>query len=149
MTAGSVLNGYVRLLPPTGPVRPDSYDFSFQSYFDGIGASGFFLANPKQVPETQMPLSAKIGSAIENAREAIAGHIRESIGGPEGEIAAALIVGVRAGIPEPINEAMRKHRHLSHHLDFGAAHGAGRRHSHGDDARRFRARFRISPRAGP
>jgi competence protein ComEC len=45
---------------------------------------------------------------IENAREAIAGHIRGSVGGAEGEIAAALIVGVRAGIPDAINEAMRK-----------------------------------------
>ena len=55
-----------------------------------------------------MPLSARISSAIENAREAIADHIRGSVGGAEGEIAAALIVGVRAGIPEEINEAMRR-----------------------------------------
>ncbi|TIP53566.1 MAG: ComEC family DNA internalization-related competence protein, partial [Mesorhizobium sp.] len=45
---------------------------------------------------------------IENAREGIADHIRSSIGGSEGEIAAALIVGVRAGIPEAINESMRR-----------------------------------------
>ncbi|MHA6642262.1 ComEC/Rec2 family competence protein [Mesorhizobium sp. A623] len=108
VTAGSVLNGYVRLLPPTGPVRPDSYDYSFQSYFDGIGASGFFLSNPKRVASASMPVSARVASAIENAREAIAGRIRQSVGGPEGEIAAALIVGVRAGIPDAINEAMRK-----------------------------------------
>jgi competence protein ComEC len=106
--AGSTVSGYVRLMPPTGPVRPDSYDYSFQSYFDRIGASGFFLSNPKRIPATEMPFSARVFSAIENAREAIAGHIRESVGGPEGEIAAALIVGVRAGIPDAINEAMRK-----------------------------------------
>jgi competence protein ComEC len=108
VTAGSVLNGYVRLLPPTGPVRPDSYDYSFQSYFDGIGASGFFLSNPKRIASGSMPVSARVASVIENAREAIAGRIRQSVGGPEGEIAAALIVGVRAGIPNAINEAMRK-----------------------------------------
>jgi competence protein ComEC len=106
--AGSVLVGFARLLPPTGPVRPDSYDFSFQSYFDGIGGSGFFLTNPKLAALQPIPLSARINAAIENAREAIAGHIRDSIGGAEGEIAAALIVGVRAGIPDAINEAMRK-----------------------------------------
>ncbi|MGB3538080.1 MAG: ComEC/Rec2 family competence protein [Mesorhizobium sp.] len=108
VVAGSIVNGYVRLLPPTGPVRPGSYDFSFQSYFDGIGASGFFLSNPQVMQGSPMPVSARISSAIENAREAIAGHIRESVGGAEGEIAAALIVGVRAGIPDAINEAMRK-----------------------------------------
>jgi len=46
------------------------------------------------------PLTARLSSAIENARENIADHIRGKIGGAEGEIAAALIVGVRAGIPE-------------------------------------------------
>ena len=100
--------GYARLLPPTGPVRPDSYDFSFDSYFAGIGASGFFLGNPKIVASEDAPLAARLSSAIENARETIADHIRASIGGAEGEIAAALIVGVRAGIPEEINEAMRR-----------------------------------------
>ncbi|AZO54645.1 MULTISPECIES: ComEC/Rec2 family competence protein [unclassified Mesorhizobium] len=110
MTAGSLITGYAKLLPPTGPVRPDSYDFSFDSYFAGIGGSGFFLGNPTVVAtdDGEMPLSARLFSGIENAREAIADHIRGSIGGAEGEIAAALIVGVRAGIPDEINEAMRR-----------------------------------------
>ncbi|MER8502739.1 MULTISPECIES: ComEC/Rec2 family competence protein [unclassified Mesorhizobium] len=108
LAAGSEIAGYVRLLPPTGPVRPDSYDFSFDSYFAGIGGSGFFLGNPKVVASGSMPLAARLSSAIEDARESIADHIRSRIGGAEGEIAAALIVGVRAGIPEEINEAMRR-----------------------------------------
>ncbi|TPI15217.1 ComEC family competence protein [Mesorhizobium sp. B4-1-3] len=108
MTAGSMLTGYAKLLPPTGPVRPDSYDFSFDSYFSGIGGSGFFLGDPKLVAPVDAPFGARFASAIENAREGIADHIRSSIGGPEGEIAAALIVGVRAGIPEAINESMRR-----------------------------------------
>lgn len=110
MTAGSLVTGYAKLLPPTGPVRPDSYDFSFDSYFAGIGGSGFFLGNPKLVSaaDDEMPLSARLFSGIENAREAIADHIRATVGGAEGEIAAALIVGVRAGIPDEINEAMRR-----------------------------------------
>ncbi|PBB87015.1 MULTISPECIES: ComEC/Rec2 family competence protein [unclassified Mesorhizobium] len=108
LTAGSLVTGYARLLSPTGPVRPDSYDFSFDSYFSGIGASGFFLGDPKVVTATEAPFGARTASAIENARETIADHIRSTVGGPEGEIAAALIVGVRAGIPEDINEAMRR-----------------------------------------
>ncbi|ANT51811.1 ComEC/Rec2 family competence protein [Mesorhizobium amorphae] len=113
MTAGSLITGYARLLPPTGPVRPDSYDFSFDSYFSGIGASGFFLGNPKTVASKSgagedAPSRTRLVSAIENARENIADHIRGQIGGAEGEIAAALMVGVRAGIPDEINEAMRR-----------------------------------------
>ncbi|UCI05615.1 ComEC/Rec2 family competence protein [Mesorhizobium sp. B1-1-8] len=109
MKAGSVLTGYAKLLPPTGPVRPDSYDFSFDSYFTGIGASGFFMGDPKLIAATvDSPFGSSVGLAIENARENIADHIRSTIGGSEGEIAAALIVGVRAGIPEEINESMRR-----------------------------------------
>ncbi|MBN9245443.1 MAG: ComEC/Rec2 family competence protein [Mesorhizobium sp.] len=108
LTAGATVSGFARLLPPTGPVRPDSYDFSFGSYFDGIGASGFFLTNPTLETATPAPLAQRLSAAVERARDAIADRIRAAIGGPEGEIAAALIVGVRAGIPETINEAMRK-----------------------------------------
>ncbi|BCG94545.1 ComEC/Rec2 family competence protein [Mesorhizobium sp. 131-2-1] len=108
MIAGVLISGYARLLPPTGPVRPDSYDFSFDSYFSGIGASGFFLGNPKTIASEDAPLSARLAFAVEKARESIADHIRGQVGGPEGEIAAALIVGVRAGIPDEINEAMRR-----------------------------------------
>lgn len=105
---GSDVTGLVRLLPPAGPIRPGSYDTSFASYFSGIGASGFFLSGPEPSAPTVAPPGARIGAAIERARQLIAERIRHSIGGPEGEIAAALIVGVRAGIPEEINEAMRK-----------------------------------------
>jgi ComEC/Rec2-related protein len=109
LAVGSEIEGAVRLMPPSGPVRPDSYDFSFKSYFDRIGASGFFLRGPELV-RSGAPPSASIRFAIwvENARNVIADRIRSQIGGPEGEIAAALVVSIRAGIPEDINEAMRR-----------------------------------------
>jgi competence protein ComEC len=108
LVAGSTVTGLVRLLPPTGPVRPGSYDYSFESYFDGVGGSGFFLSGLEVSADAPMPPGARIATAIERVRDAIADHARGIVGGPEGEIAAALIVGVRAGIPEAINEAMRK-----------------------------------------
>jgi competence protein ComEC len=109
ITAGTVVSGYARLLPPSGPVRPDSYDFSFESYFEGIGASGYFMTNPKRVALGEPIWSSRLSAGVEKSREAIASRIRDSIGGgAEGAIAAALIVGVRAGIPEEINEAMRR-----------------------------------------
>lgn len=108
IAAGSDVTGLVRLLPPSGPIRPGSYDTSFSNYFGGIGASGFFLSGPHLSGQTVAPLASRLSAAIERGRQAVAGRIRHSIGGAEGEIAAALIVGVRAGIPEEINEAMRK-----------------------------------------
>lgn len=106
--AGAAVTGLVRLMPPSGPVRPGSYDFSFESYFDGIGASGFFLRGPEPAVAPGPPPLAQFRAAVEQARQAIASRIRDRIGGPEGEIAAALVVGVRAGIPEDINEALRR-----------------------------------------
>ncbi|MGP2492753.1 ComEC/Rec2 family competence protein [Mesorhizobium sp. PUT5] len=105
---GMTVSGFARLLPPTGPVRPGGYDYSFQSFFDGIGATGFYLTDPKLLASTDIPARAFMSTAIESARETVAARIRAGIGGPEGEIAAALIVGVRAGIPEEINESMRR-----------------------------------------
>lgn len=109
LMVGSQVEGAVRLMPPSGPVRPESYDFSFRSYFDGIGASGFFLTGPTlSVGADALSANAKFFNGVENVRNAIADRIRAHIGGPEGEIAAALVVGIRAGIPEDINEAMRR-----------------------------------------
>jgi ComEC/Rec2-related protein len=108
LEAGAAITGLVRLMPPSGPVRPDSYDFSFESYFDGIGASGFFLRGPELVATSETPTPVmRFRASVERARNAIADRIRNRIGGPEGEIAAALVVGVRAGIPEDVNEALR------------------------------------------
>lgn len=124
IVAGSEISGIVRLRPPTGPVRPDSYDFSFESYFDGIGANGFFLKGPELVELPAAPLPhARFSSAVENARSTLAGHIRDRIGGVEGEIAAALVVGVRAGIPEEVNEALRR-TGLAHILSISGLHMA-------------------------
>lgn len=109
LRAGSEITGLVRLMPPSGPVRPGSYDFSFESYFDGIGASGFFLRGPELAAQTgPVPAIVRFSTSVEDVRNRIAERIRGHIGGPEGEIAAALVVGVRAGIPEDINEVMRR-----------------------------------------
>ncbi|MBL8579630.1 MAG: ComEC/Rec2 family competence protein [Mesorhizobium sp.] len=109
VTVGETVVGLVRLMPPSGPVRPGSYDFSLESYFDGIGGSGFFLRGPERAsaPGPAPPL-AMFRAAVERTRLAIAERISSHIGGAEGEIAAALVVGVRAGIPEDVNEALRR-----------------------------------------
>lgn len=122
--AGSTVAGYVRLMPPSGPVRPDSYDFSFESYFDGIGASGFFMKGPEIVAsDSKMAWPDTLLARVENARDGIAAHIRNRIGGPEGEIAAALVVGVRGGIPEEVNEALRR-TDLYHIISISGLHMA-------------------------
>ncbi|MBS3651342.1 ComEC/Rec2 family competence protein [Pseudaminobacter sp. 19-2017] len=121
--AGDVVSGLVRLRPPPGPVRPDSYDFSFESYFDGIGASGFFLSRPERMTSSSAGILGRLSYFIENARNAIAARIRDRIGGAQGEIAAALMVGVRAGIPEEISESLRR-TGLYHIISISGLHMA-------------------------
>jgi len=124
LVAGSTIVGVARLFPPSGPLRPNSYDFSFESYFDRIGANGFFYRPPELVAAAaSQGLAGAIRPAIDNFRNRVAGHVREAIGGAEGEIAAALIVGVRAGIPEPVNEALRR-TGLAHILSISGLHMA-------------------------
>ncbi len=121
---GASVTGIVRLMPPSGPVRPDSYDFSFNSYFDGIGASGFFMKGPERAVELgPASLSARFRASVERARNAVAQRIRRHIPGAEGEIAAALVAGVRAGIPDDVNEALRRSG-LYHIISISGLHMA-------------------------
>ena len=124
LAVGDVVTGPARLFPPSGPLRPDSYDFSFESYFDGIGANGFFLGSPR-VMETAAPpgFATRFAAMVENARMTLSKRIRDRIGGAEGEIAAALIAGVRAGIPDDVNEALRR-TGLAHVLSISGLHMA-------------------------
>jgi competence protein ComEC len=123
IVVGGGVSGYARLLPPTGPVRPSGYDFSFQSYFMGIGASGFFLSTPEPAAIGPPPPDARIGQALESIRTALSNHIRARIGGADGEIAVALVTGMQAGIPESINESLRV-TGVAHVLSISGLHMA-------------------------
>ncbi|MCT8996986.1 ComEC/Rec2 family competence protein [Chelativorans intermedius] len=121
---GDGVAGLARLMSPPGPVRPGAYDFSFVSYFDRIGAVGFFLSGPQRVElEGRQPLLARAARWLETARGALAARIRTAIGGPEGEVAVAMIAGFRAGIPEEINEWLRR-AGLAHILAISGLHMA-------------------------
>lgn len=122
VAAGDVVEGLARLMPPPGPVMPGGYDFSFESYFDGIGATGFLLGKP-DIERAGHGGASDLSAWIENARDRVAGHIRAEIGGAEGEIAAALIVGTRGGIPDEVNEALRR-TGLAHILSISGLHMA-------------------------
>ncbi|MBO6716605.1 MAG: ComEC/Rec2 family competence protein [Rhizobiaceae bacterium] len=121
---GDGVTGVVRLLPASGPARPNGFDFAFENYFDGIGANGFFLSGPF-VAETGVAtgFSQRIAAWVERQRLALATHIRARIGGPEGEVAAALVAGVRAGIPDEVTEALRR-TGLAHFLAISGLHMA-------------------------
>lgn len=121
---GAIVTGHARLMPPSGPVHPGGYDFAFESFFDRIGAIGFYLGNPRlaAIPRTATRMEA-MAAWLEATRLRIAGRARAQVGGDEGEIAATLIAGVRSGIPEPVNEALRR-TGLAHILAISGLHMA-------------------------
>lgn len=124
LAPGRGVQGLVRLMAPSGPVRPGGYDFSFESYFDGLSAVGFFLGDPQLVALPTAPtLSQRFFAGIEHLRQRIATRVRSVIGGAEGEVAVALITGLRSGIPEPVNEALRR-AGLAHILSISGLHMA-------------------------
>ena len=124
LAPGSTVVGYARLMPPSGPVRPGGYDFAFESYFDRIGAIGFYLGDPRLAETTtRQTVRQSMAAWIERARLAIAARVRQHIGADAGEVAAALIAGVRSGIPEPVNEALRR-TGLAHILAISGLHMA-------------------------
>src|SRR5690606_14198522 len=89
-----------------------------------IGGPGFFLSDVTQVTDTEpAEFLQRPFRALESIREALADRIRQHVSGPEGEIAVALIVGYRAGIPEEMNEALRRSG-LAHILSISGLHMA-------------------------
>lgn len=124
MTVGSGMSGLVRLLPQSGPLRPNGYDFAFQGYFDGIGARAFLLGEPKVVAisSPSNPLE-RLGLAAARLRSSLTARIRADIGGQTGAVAAALITGEKAGIADDVNEALRVSG-LAHLLSISGLHMA-------------------------
>ncbi len=121
-TPGSAIAMLARLAPPMPPPLPGGYDFARVAWFAGVGASGFTYGAVKPWPEAPPPDTRLVFlSSIETVRMAAASRIRAAVPGDAGAIAAALIVGDRAGISESTNEAMRV-AGVSHVLSISGMH---------------------------
>lgn len=106
---GDLLTGRARLSPPSGPALPGLNDFSFASYFDGIGAVGFFLGAPRGLgpgPDEQS-LWAATERQLFSVRDGISNRIRSVIGGDPGAFAASIITGERRSMSREATEALR------------------------------------------
>ncbi len=104
---GSFVEVKTRLQPPLGPMRPGSYDFGRDMYFQGIGASGFAMGAIKTVePPVGGGLTLRYAAFMQDVRDAIDGRIRTALDGDKRSIATALLTGRRDAISEPVNDAM-------------------------------------------
>jgi competence protein ComEC len=96
-----------RLQPPLAPLRPGSYDFSRDLFFQGIGASGFVTgAITTREPPVAGGLSLRYAAFLQDLRDAIDARIRMTLEGDKRAIATALLTGRRDAITTPVNDAM-------------------------------------------
>ncbi|MEE9375685.1 MAG: ComEC/Rec2 family competence protein [Rhizobiaceae bacterium] len=119
---GQVITGRARLGPPPGPIYPGAFDFSFRSWFQGIGGSGFFLDRPTAVVNSN---GAAMGWKLRLVviRSNIARLIHSALPGRAGGLATALIVGDRSGIDNETAEVLRRSG-LAHILAISGLHMA-------------------------
>jgi competence protein ComEC len=104
---GSFVELKARLSPPLAPLRPGSYDFARDMYFQGIAASGFVTG---AIKITEVPagggLWLRYAAALQDMRDAIDARIRTVLSGDSRAIATALLTGRRDAITTPVNDAM-------------------------------------------
>jgi competence protein ComEC len=105
---GSFVELKARLQPPLAPLRPGSYDFGRDMYFQGIGASGFVTGAIKTVEQPPLAggLSLRYAALMQDLRDAIDARIRNVLDGDRRAIATALLTGRRDAITTPVNDAM-------------------------------------------
>ncbi len=104
---GSFIAMKARLLPPLSPLRPGSYDFARDMYFQGIGASGFAMGAITTLdPPEAAGWKLRYAAAMQGMRDAIDARIRTVLSGDNRAIATALLTGRRDAITAPVNDAM-------------------------------------------
>ncbi|WP_176085841.1 ComEC/Rec2 family competence protein [Martelella sp. HB161492] len=122
---GSVISGTARLSPPSGPALPGLVDFAFLSYFDGIGAIGFFYGPPQLAHDIAATdgLARRMALAIEQLRDAIGERVRAVLPGESGAFANAIIIGERRGMADTTLNALRN-AGLAHVIAISGLHMA-------------------------
>jgi competence protein ComEC len=107
--AGAFVEVKAQLNPPLPRLRPGSYDFARDLYFQRIGASGFVHGAIKVVvvtPPAAAGVRMRANAFIQGLRDTIDLRIRSVLSGDVGSIASALITGKRDAITPQVYDAM-------------------------------------------
>ena len=115
---GDRLRLRARLTPPPPPSVPGGFDFQRSAFFDGLGAVGFAVGQPEIL---EARARGALASAVDRLRDRISERLTEVLPGPTGAVAAALIVGERAGLDEATQAAFRDSG-LAHLLAISGLH---------------------------
>lgn len=109
---GEVVRGRARLHPPSGPAAPGLFDPAFAAHFSGVSGTGYFLGRPQPLsgPRTEADETwpKRVLLSLARLRARIGDHIRQTIGGDEGALAAALLTNEQRSISPAAIEALRQ-----------------------------------------
>jgi competence protein ComEC len=115
LNAGTLILLKARLSPPAPPILPGGYDFSRRAWFAGIGATGSALGAVKIV-------HAKTNRwNVDEIRQQYSDFMRNEIGGQEGALATALLVGDASRISKENMQALRTSG-LAHLVSISGLH---------------------------
>lgn len=112
------------LMPPPAPVRPGGFDYGRMLWFDRIGGIGYAVSHPETVspPDSaSRGFTMQAGIWLADKRLRIARHVRARLDGEVGAVAAALMTGDRAAIPDSVTTALRDSG-LAHLLAISGLH---------------------------
>ena len=96
------------LQPPPEPPAPGAYDYARAAYFESLGGVGR-AHGPIERWEGAGPAPGLLAYSawIGRLRQALAARIVSGLDGDSGQIAAALLTGLRGGIPAPVLDLLR------------------------------------------
>ncbi|GIK96110.1 MAG: competence protein ComEC [Alphaproteobacteria bacterium] len=110
------------LAPPSPPLAPGAFDFQRNAYFERIGGYGFSYGAPREItPAAGGDLVLDLRLRIAGLRHAITERVLAVLPGGTGALAAALMTGSQAAIPEEVMVAMRDSG-LAHLLSISGLH---------------------------
>ncbi len=114
---GSIVRGRALMFPEPSPMFPGGYDFQRQTFFQGVGGTGFVLGSLYEIA----PPVAQGGDLVLDLRHSMTARIMATLPGAKGGIAAALITGEKAGIPPDVAQEFRDSG-LAHMLVIAGLH---------------------------
>lgn len=114
---GQRIKASVRLQPPSGAMVPGGFDFARRAFFEQLGGVGFAMGSPEVVGGAPGLASHPVAQL----RYVIAARAETVIGGSNGAVAAALLTGLRASIPNEVWRHMQV-AGLAHLLAISGLH---------------------------
>jgi competence protein ComEC len=112
------------LSPPPEPAVAGAYDFARSAWFRQLGGVGFAVGPPRvspAAPDGGAAWGPRYELWLAQSRHDMTARIVAALPGPSGAVAAALMTGERAAIPESVEAAFRDSG-LQHILSISGLH---------------------------